>query len=251
MKKGILCLLGCGLLFGGIWIGKSGYPQRLPSLAQLEDDLSSKEGLMRLIPQLKNKNGQFQIPNPTEELEKFLTVRQALINIIESSLAKANAAADPYTFSAVSYSPLKLPSTWLAAEVGFVTDAQTIPDFSKGGFGYYAGESFLNGVTPILGTNDSFYTVPGSVVYMNLMPTSFKCINRIMETSGLNGGTMLATSYVIGTKDGTAYLIVNGCQNTARTVTVGNQQLLAPGASSFLGMQWVEDAPLQMTQKSN
>ena len=69
MKKGILCLLGCGLLFGGIWIGKSGYPQRLPSLAQLEDDLSSKEGLMRLIPQLKNKNGQFNAVLPVSEFK--------------------------------------------------------------------------------------------------------------------------------------------------------------------------------------
>lgn len=62
-----------------------------------------------------------------------------------------------------------------------------------------------------------------------------------METSGLNGGTMLATSYVLGTKEGKAYLIVNGCQNTAKTVTVGDQQLLAPGAGSFLGVQWAED----------
>ena len=62
-----------------------------------------------------------------------------------------------------------------------------------------------------------------------------------METSGLNGGTMITTSYVLGTKDGQAYLIVNGCQNTAKTVIIENQQVLAPGASSFLGMQWSED----------
>jgi hypothetical protein len=62
-----------------------------------------------------------------------------------------------------------------------------------------------------------------------------------METSGMNGGTMLATSYVLGKKNGKAYLIVNGCQNTAKTVQVGDQQLLAPGASSFLGMQWAEE----------
>lgn len=76
---------------------------------------------------------------------------------------------------------------------------------------------------------------------MNLMSTSLKSVNRIMETSGLNGGTMIATSYALGTKDGKAYLIVNGCQNTAKIVTVGNQRLLAPGASSYLGMQWVKN----------
>ena len=241
MKKVMLCLLGCVLLVGGIWIGKSGYFQQSTSIGRLEEDLSSPEGLMRLIPQLKNQNGQFQIPDPNKELEKFLTVRQALICVIESALAKANAKADPYTFASRSYAPLKLSPDWLAAEVGFVTDAQTIPDFSKGGFGYYNGKSFLEGVVPLKGTNDSFYTVPGSVVYMNLMPTSLKCVNRIKETSGLNGGTMMSTSYVLGTKDGHAYLIVNGCQNTAKTVTVGDQQLLAPGASSFLGMQWAKN----------
>jgi len=96
------------------------------------------------------------------------------------------------------------------------------------GVGYYGGKSFLDGVVPVAGTNNSFYTVPGSAVYMNLMPTSIPCINRIMETSGLNGGTMIATSYVLGKKNGEAYLIVQG------------EQVLAPGASSFLGMQWAE-----------
>lgn len=237
MKKIILCLLGCGLLVGGIWI----YASKMPSFEKTENDLSSPEGLMRLIPQFKNEKGQFEIPDPNKDLEKFLTVRQALINIIESALTKANLAADPYSFAKNPYSPLKLPIHWRAAEVGFVTDAKTIPDFSNGGFGYYGGKSFLEGVIPVKGTNESFYTVPGSAVYMNLMPTSLKCINRIMETSGLNGGTMLATSYVLGRKNGQAYLIVNGCQNTAKTVTLNNEQLLAPGASSFLGMQWAED----------
>jgi hypothetical protein len=242
MKKGIVCLLlGCVLLLGGVWVGKSGYFQDEISIKQLEEDLSSFEGLMRLIPQLKNKDGAFEIPNPNENLEQFLTVRQSLINIIESALVKANAKANPYTFSQKSYSPLKLSTNWLAAEVGFETDAQKIPDFSKGGFGYYGGKSFLSGVIPVKGTNNSFYTIPGSVVYMNLMSTSLKCVNRIMETSGLNGGTMIATSYALGTKDGKAYLIVNGCQNTAKIVTVGNQRLLAPGASSYLGMQWSDN----------
>jgi len=155
---------------------------------------------MRLVPQLKNEQGKFEIPNPNVDLEKFLSVRQTLINIIESTLAKANNAANPYDFSTVPYTPLKLGTKWLAAEVGFVTDTKTIPDFSKGGFGYYAGKSFLAGVVPVKGTNESFYAVPGSVVYMNLMSTSIQCINRIMETSGLNGGTMIATSYVLGKK---------------------------------------------------
>jgi hypothetical protein len=44
MKKGIICLLlGCFLLLGGIWIGKSGYYQGEMSIQQLEEDLSSFE----------------------------------------------------------------------------------------------------------------------------------------------------------------------------------------------------------------
>jgi hypothetical protein len=241
MGKTALFVIGCGLLIGGIWIGRSNSFPTIKLTRNVEDDLSSKEGLMKLIPQLRNASGNFQIPDPTHDLEKFLTVRQALINIIESALAQANTKANPYAFAYKSYTPLTLPKHWRAAEVGFVTDAKTVPDFSNGGFGYFGGKSFLDGVIPVAGTNDSFYTVPGSAVYMNLMPTSIACVNRIMETSGMNGGTMLATSYVLGKKNGKAYLIVNGCQNTAKTVQVGDQQLLAPGASSFLGMQWAEE----------
>ncbi len=58
-----------------------------------------------------------------------------------------------------------------------------------------------------------------------------------MKTSGLNSGTMIADSYVLGDNDGNAFLVVNGCQNTAITITQGNQQLLTPGANSYLGMQ--------------
>lgn len=245
MRKILLFIILCLLVIIGVFIEKSGYsPFKLTAmnlLEKLEEDLTSPEGLIKLIPQLKNENGQFEIPDPTKDLQKFLNVRQALINIIESALSRANIATDPYSLARTPYTPLKLSTNWLAAEVGFVTDAKTIPDFSNGGFGYYAGKSFLNGVVPVKGTDDSFYTVPGSVVYMNLMSTNIKCINRIMETSGLNGGTMIATSYVLGRKNGNAYLIVNGCQNTAKTIMVNGEELLSPGASSFLGMQWAEE----------
>jgi hypothetical protein len=245
MKKAILFLIGCVLLIAGFWIGLSvPFMSRSTMLAKelqkLEEDLSSPEGLMRLVPQLKNKNGEFEIPNPNEDLQKYLIVRQSLLNIIEMALSKANALGDPYMYSSNSHSPLKMPVHWRAAEVGFSTDATTIPDFSNGGFGY-TGKSFLDGVIPVEGTQDSFYTIPGAATYINLMPTSISCINRIMETSGLNGGTMIATSYALGRKDGRVYLVVNGCQNPAKTVTVNNMQLLAPAASSYLGMQLAEE----------
>jgi hypothetical protein len=62
-----------------------------------------------------------------------------------------------------------------------------------------------------------------------------------MEISGLNGGTMMAFSYVLGDKNGRAYLMVNGCQNTAKTITLMDKQVLAPAGSSYLGMQWAEE----------
>lgn len=242
MKFVGLFLLGVLLLIGGFWMGSSGVAQSLGGISKheiqkLEEDLSSPEGLMRLIPQLRNANGEFEIPDPKVDLQKYLVVRQSLLNIIEMALARANLLADPYSVAAKAHAPLKLPTNWNATEVGFVTDAKTIPDFSGGGFGY-TGKSFLNGVEQVRGTDRSFYTVPGSAVYMNLAPTNLCCVNRIMETSGLNGGTMIATSYVLGRKDGSAYLIVNGCQNTAKTIEINGEQVLAPGASSFLGMQW-------------
>lgn len=244
MKKVGMFLVCILLVVGGFWFGSCYVTQTTPltsreELQKLKEDLSSPEGLMRMIPQLKNASGAFEIPNPNVDLETYLLVRQSLLNIIEMALTRANLLADPYAVEANAYTPLKLPTHWNATEVGFITDAKTIPNFSQGGFGY-AGKSFLDGVMPVQGTNESFYTVPGSVVYMHIAPTSLSCVNRIMETSGLNGGTMISTSYVLGRKDGTAYLIVNGCQNTAKTITVNGQQVLAPGASSFLGMQWVK-----------
>ena len=167
---------------------------------QLEDDLCSPEGLMRLVPQLKNQKGEFEIPNPKVDLQKFLTVRQSLLNIIEMALTRADLMRDPYAYSSNPHKTLKFSPHWRAAEVGFVTDAKTIPDFTNGGFAYYGEKSFLEGITPVKGTDESFYTVPGSVVYINLMPTNLPCVNRIMETSGLNGGTMMAFSYVLGDK---------------------------------------------------
>jgi len=246
LKKVFLTLFVIILLAGAFYVG-SMYPSAMiipnlkTTMQKLENDLSSPEGLMRLVPELRNANGQFEIPNPTVDLAKYLLVRQSLLNVIEMALAKANMISDPYTYSASKHTPLNLPREWNANEVGFVTDVNNIPDFSRGGFGY-VGKSFLNGVIPVKGTNNSFYTVPGSAVYMNLMPTSLSCVNRIMETSGLNGGTMMATSYALGGKDGNAYLIVNGCQNTAKTIMINNQQVLAPNASSFLGIQWVKGA---------
>lgn len=202
------------------------------------EDLCSPEGLMKLVPQLKNSKGKFEIPNPKKDLKKFLFVHDTLINIIDIILAQTNSAANPYTFSSMAHPVFHFSPNWKAAEVGFVTDAKTIPDFSKGGFAYYGGKSFLQGIIPVKGTDNSFYTVPGSVVYIHLMPTSLQCVNRIMETSGLNGGTMIASSYALGNKKGEAYLVVNGCQNTAQTITMNNKQVLAPGGSAFLGMQW-------------
>jgi hypothetical protein len=205
-----------------------------------EQDLSSPEGLMRLVPQLKGADGKFEIPNPKKDLPQFLAVHQALLNVIETVLTQAMTHADPYAVASIPWTPLTFSSNWRAAEVGFATDATHIPNFSKGGFAYYGGNSFLQGIIPVAGTNNSFYTVPGSVVYISPMPTLVKNVNRLMETSGLNAGTMIATSYILGDKDGKAWLIINGCQNSARLTKVSGTPVMAPGASSFLGIQWAD-----------
>lgn len=69
-RKSFVYFIGSVLLFGGIWISQLGFSTRPALSVNAEDDLSSKEGLMRLVPQLKNKNGQFEIPSPIEDLEK-------------------------------------------------------------------------------------------------------------------------------------------------------------------------------------
>lgn len=61
-----------------------------------------------------------------------------------------------------------------------------------------------------------------------------------MEISSENSGTLLATSFALGTKEGKAFMLVNGCQNPKTTVMIKGEKVMTPGASSFIGMQFAK-----------
>ena len=65
------------------------YSLSVDRATDIEQDLSSVAGLMRLVPELKNARGQFEIPNPKTDLKKFLLVHHALTNVIEAALLQA------------------------------------------------------------------------------------------------------------------------------------------------------------------
>jgi hypothetical protein len=216
--------------------------------SSVERDLSSLDGLMRLIPQLKNANGQFAIPNPKTDLQNFLLVHQSLTNIIEMALAQANAKKNPYSIAGGDPRSLTFPSSWRSAEVGVMTDGKTISFPDGGNFAGYGGESFLNGISVVPGTGGTFYqvakpngTVP-ALVYAQ--PTLIPCINRLVLAAADTAGTWMPPSYALGTKDGKAYLIVNKCIDLGLAVTQNGVQHLGPNAILFTAIQWADSPDL-------
>ncbi len=216
--------------------------------ANVADDLCSTEGLMKLVPQLKNTEGKFEIPNPQKELKKFLMVHQSLTNIVEIALAQSNQNTDPYQLAQSQQVALVFPSSWRSAEIGVMTNGKTVsfPDGKR--FASYGGESFLNGITPVDGTNGIFYKVvkpDGSTpALIYSQPTTLSCVNRLVLAGANTAGTWLPPSYVLGTKEGRAYLIVDKCVDLGLAVIKNGNNMLAPNGELFTAIQWADSSSL-------
>ena len=236
----------CSVLI--IAFASSGYTSSSKSSANAEQDLCSTDGLMRLVPQLKNADGKFAIPNPKTDLPNFLIVHQALTNIIEMSLAKANIKGNPYQVANSKQVALTFPLHWRSAEIGVMTDGKTVSFPNVGGFASYGGESFLDGITPVAGTQGVFYQVnkPDSttpaLVYSQ--PTALACVNRLVLAGANTAGTWLPPSYALGTKDGSAFLIVDKCVDLGIAVTKNKVKQLAPNGELFTAIQWADSSDL-------
>src|SRR5262245_1780887 len=116
------------------------------NLSAQSELLCSPEGLMRLIPQL-NVNGRFTIPDPTTDLQTFLSVQQGLLNAIDMILAKENISQNPSDVGSLPSRPLIFASNWLSSEVGIQTDGTSLSTPESGGkFGGYRVQSFLTGL---------------------------------------------------------------------------------------------------------
>ena len=127
--------------------------------ANSAQDLCSTEGLMRLVPQLKNKEGKFQIPDPVRDPKKFLDVHTSLTNIIEIAMAQANITANPYQISGQGNTPLKFSSAWRSAEVGIQTNGQEVSFPDGNHFASYGGVSFMSGITLLKQGADYYYSI--------------------------------------------------------------------------------------------
>ena len=216
--------------------------------AKVEQDLCSTDGLMRLIPQLKNAQGKFEIPNPKKELHKFLIVHQTLTNVIEMALTQSYLQGDPYQLAHSQQVSLNFSPSWRSAEIGVMTDGKmtSFPDGDS--FASYGGESFMNGVTPVDGTSKVFYkvakpdgTIP-ALVYAQ--PTTLACVNRLVLAGANTAGTWIPPSYVLGTKEGKAYLIVDKCVDLGLVSSANGVKRLMPNGEVFVAIQWADTATL-------
>jgi hypothetical protein len=122
-------------------VSASSFSGAAPLSAQPEL-LCSPEGLMRLIPQF-NVNGQFTIPDPNSDLQKYLSVHQGLSNAIDMIIAQENISQNPSDVGSLPSRPLTFASNWLSSEVGIQTDGTDLNSPESGGkFGGYRVQSF-------------------------------------------------------------------------------------------------------------
>ena len=206
-------------------------------------DLCSKDGLMKLVPQFKNADGRFQIPDPTKNLAAFLAAQQGLSNAIDMILTQANAGGDPYRASTDRHAPLTFGAHWRAAEVGIRTDGKTI-GFVDAGFASYGGPSFLEGLTRVEKSEGVFYAIAAGGGFPALvypMPTALPCVNRLTLAADNTVGSWPTPTYALGPgAGGEAFLIVNICQDLGKPATVGGQPVLSPNGELILAFQWAD-----------
>ena len=230
MKKRLFFSLCCGLFL-------TTHSYAATAASSVADDLCSPQGVAKLVPAFQGSNGQFAVPSPLTDLPRFLQAYDGLRNVIEVALAQAQLNADPYAVGSQSYTRLKFGPNWMASEVGYESQGDAIPDYSKGGFGDYGDASFLQNIVQVAGTDGALYAIPGQGVFISPMPTILKCVNVLMETSSHDSGTFISPSYALGNKEGQAFMLVNGCQNTSTILKEQGKKLLTPRASGYLGIQ--------------
>jgi hypothetical protein len=216
--------------------------------------LCSPEGLMQLIPRF-NVNGQFTIPDPTTDLQAFLSVQQGLSNAIDMILARENISQDPSDVGSLPSRPLILAGNWLSSEVGLQTDGTNLNSPEAGGrFGGHRVRSFLTGIEPVPLSKGSMYVIKQSnptwqaLVYP--MPTSHPCVNRLVLAADNTAGFWPTPTYALGRyqlddkglplrdKPLSTYLIVNICVDLGQSALIGRQPVLRPNAMLILALHW-------------
>jgi hypothetical protein len=248
-----MCIFSIRTVVLAVALSASSFSSAAPLSAQSES-LCSPEGLMRLIPQF-NVNGQFTIPDPNTDLQKFLSAHQGLSNAVDMILAQENISQNPSEVGSLPSRPLIFASNWLSSEVGLQTDGTTLDSPEVGGkFGGYRVQSFLTGLTPVPLSQGSIYVIKQSnLTYHALvypMPTSHPCVNRLVLAAGDTVGSWPTPTYALGRyqldsnglpmrdKPLITYLIVNICIDLGKPAVINRQSVLRPYAMMFLALHW-------------
>ncbi len=212
------------------------------SASDLEYQLSSKEGISRLLPSFRDKRGHFKVPDPTKDPQAFLTAQQTLTILIDQAESLALNRLSPNDLQRrLSETPTHLPPQWKRAEIAIRTDGRTqsCADEDMDCSAYGSG-SFLNTLEPVEGLKQAFYTSVNNqgdaeaLVY--LQPTAVASVSRILLAASNSAGVWIPAAYALGPAGGDAFLIVNNCLDLAEA----NNGILKPAAMLVAALQWVE-----------
>ncbi len=214
------------------------------SVTPTGDNLCSPDGLMTLVPELQNADGDFEIPNPTTDLEGFLKVQQGLTTAIDVDLVKASVEVTAQSAAANVTPAMTFQKEWRSAEIGVSTNGSTVSFPDGAGMASYGGESFLSGVEPVQGSSNAFFQVtkPDGTIsaLVSAAPTVLPCVNRLTLATTNTAGTWMPPTYALGDEDGNAYLIVDLCVDLAKPRKIDKKSVLAPGAELFTAIQWAD-----------
>lgn len=214
------------------------------SVSATGKNLCSTDGLMQLVPGLANSDGQFQVPNPTTDLDSFLKVQQGLTNAIDVQLVKASVEMTAQSAAENVRPAMTFQKDWRSAEIGVSTDGKTVSLPDGGVLGSYGGKSFLSGIEPVPGSSNAFFQVTkpdGSVsALVSAVPTVLPCVNRLTLAAANTAGTWQAPTYALGDESGDAYLIIDSGVDLATSGEVNKQPILKPTAELFTAIQWAE-----------
>jgi len=220
----------------------------LSQAADLSASFSSPSDLAKLVPELRDADGTFRIPDPGKDVAKFLRVHHALINVVEAALVKAAVKSELSEISKYQSMSLTFPQKWRSAEIGISTDGKRAGFPDGGHFASYGGESFLSGIVAVPNTHASFYqvlkpdrTCP-AIIYSEA--TIIPSVNRLVLAAANTGGTWQTPSYALGNANGEAWLIINKCVDVALSGSVNGQTVLIPNAELFTAIHWADSDAL-------
>ena len=197
-------------------------------------DFASLEGLMRLIPELRNKDGNFELPDPRikpDGLNKFLNVHQSLLRLIEMGIQRASLEEDPYSISKQAKITVKYPEEWIATEVGVETNNEVVKcnrfEQDQINCASYKIESFLSKLKVVPKVEGHFYyssqedPITGKISTPNIVYTQATALANVslIKLSSVESVGIWSPGYVLHDDEGNAFLIIDICVDLYNATT--------------------------------